>query len=65
MGDMRNVFLIRNEEERKGRRDGGMEGGKKGEKEAGKEFPGKKGKKAEISPLAGNSNVHDVTGYWN
>lgn len=48
MGDMRNVFLIKNEEERKGGKDGGMErmteGGKKGEKEAGKEYPGKKGK---------------------
>lgn len=48
MGDMRTVFLIRNEEERKGGKHGGMErrieGGKKGEKEAGKEFPGKKGK---------------------
>ena len=50
---------------RKKGREEGMEGGKKGEKEAGKEFPGKKGKKAEISPLAGNSDVHDVTGYWN
>lgn len=31
----------------------------------GRNFLVRNGRKAEISPLAGNSNVHDVTGYWN
>lgn len=31
----------------------------------GRNFQVRKGRKEEISPLAGNSDVPDVTGYWN
>lgn len=54
-------------EGRKGWRDGEKDGGRKEGREGSREGISRlrKGREEEISPLAGNSDVPDVTGYWN